>query len=197
VSNPVIEQPWWLDGLDKDGSSDERGEATITDKQAADLTEMWKQFLRTQLADDQNNDPLVRARRCGACHLAEIATDAYLGKQKAGGKRAFAHGAQRVAVAGSAAVAAGTGGALAAGLSGTPAHVFGIVILALGIATAALTALSPDTDYQRFRGKARAYEELWRNVWAYATTKLLTASAAEIDTAIERFAASSRAVGSP
>ena len=73
-----------------------------------------------------------------------------------------------------------------------------IVILALGVATAAATALSPETDYQRFRGKARAYEELWRNVWAYTTIELPTASSrAEIDAAVQRFTASSRAVGSP
>jgi hypothetical protein len=193
-----VSDGWWPGGLDRDGSVDADGRPAITDKQAADQMQLWKQVVKDRLGVDPVNDPLVLARRSAACHLAAIATDAYLGKQKASGKRNFAHGAQRVAVGSTAAVAAGSGGALAAGLSGSPAHVFGIVILALGIATAAATALSPETDYQRYRGKARAYEELWRNVWAYTTTELPTVtSQAKIDAAIERFAASSRAVGSP
>jgi hypothetical protein len=188
---------WWPDCLDADGSLDADGKEAITDKQAREQTRMWKRMVLDALGVEESNDCVLRVRRCAACQLAAIATDACLSKEHAGQKRNFSHTAQRLAVGSSAALAAATGGVLAAGLSGLPAHVFGIVVLIVGIATAAASAVSPEADYQRYRGKARQYEQLWRDVWAYATLTLPTASPGSIAGKLEQFSAASKAVGNP
>jgi hypothetical protein len=182
---------WWPQCLDADADTVKE----IDDELAKTQTEYSKQRVREALADP--SDPDLERRRSAACQLAALASEAWLSQGHAREKRGAAQTGQRVAAGASAALAAGTGGALAAGLKGLPAHVFGIVVLVAGIGTAAVSALSPDAEYQRNRAKVRQYEQLRRDIWAYMTLTLPTAEPESIEGRCQQFNATFAAIGSP
>jgi hypothetical protein len=151
----------------------------IRDRRARRQTKRYVAIVAEKLRDPAKFTDLPQ-RQLAACQLMMWATDVWIDKAHAGRKRSIAHNAQRLAAGGAAAVAAGSGAALAAGLSGTAAKVWGLVVLGLGVGSGAAAAMWPLTDYERNRAKARQYEWLWRDMWAYLLDKVATDSLGDI-----------------
>jgi len=182
---------WWTEFLNADPEAEAEAEAGSRTVQ----TEKFKQMLREALGETPTPDADQRQRRKAAYQVTEMATRVWSSKQSADRKRSRAHASQRWASGASAAVAAGSGGALAAGLGGASAKVFGIIALVIGIVAAAVAAMRPETEYQRNRSKARQYEQLWWDMWNYATLRLPTINADTISDQLEKFSAAIKAVG--
>jgi hypothetical protein len=192
---------WWREFLDADAMADADADAkTAADADAkagsrTEQTRKFKQMLREVLGENPTRDADLRLRRMAAYEVAQMANRAWTSKRHADRKRSRAHTAQRWASGGSAAVAAGSGGALAAGLGGATAKVVGITAFIIGIVAGATAAMLPETEYERNRGKARQYEQLWWDMWNYATLELPTIKADTISDQIKKFSAAIEAVG--
>jgi hypothetical protein len=175
---------WWDDFLEP-AAQDQRAEQTAR----------FKRRLADALSDTGEKDADLQLRRRAAGQLAEIANRVWESCESAGKKRSWAHNAQRLAAGGSAAAAAGSGGALASGLGGTTATVLGIVVIGIGILTGIGAAIWPETEYERNRGKARQYEQLWWNIWDFALLELPAIKTEAIYGKVEEFAAAVKSVG--
>jgi len=94
----------------------------------------------------------------------------------------------RLAAGVTAAVTTVTGGTLLAQVHGVAATVIGVTAVVLGITGAAIAAMQPRESHARNVTMAARYENLWWDMYVFGTTQLCTASSAEFDKAMRRFA---------
>jgi hypothetical protein len=183
----MVASAWWEDFVNEPVATGSRT------AQRDRLMKILREALEGGGQEDQDAD--LQVRRRAAYQLVEMANRVWKSHQDAGKKRSWAHAAQRMAAGGSAAVAAATGVALAAGFHGTAARVFGIVVAGLAIFAGVVSAIWPESEYQRNRGKSRQYEKLWWDIWDFATLELPTINLAELPSKLEKFSEEKRAVG--
>lgn len=181
------ESNWWEEFLA------EPAEAGEMEDKTKELKQLLGEALRGAGIADRDDD--LHLRRRAAYQLTDMANRVWRSHESAGNKRSKAHTAQRVAAGGGAAVAAGTGGALAGGLKGTTATVLGIVVIGIAVLAGIVSAVWPESEYKRNMRKARRYEKLWWDIWAFATLELPTIKPDAISGKLEAFSAAIEVVG--
>ncbi len=201
---------WWqdfvdgadLDQIDAPASRTRakriRGSFKRVDKPRAfdDQTRVFRSMLAESFgSEDGHVDSDLLTRRRAAYELAKMADRVIASRRKSGDKRTASQVAQRVAAGASVAAAAGSGGALAAGVAGSTRAVLGITVVIIATLAGVGAAMLPESEYLRNREKARRYEQLYWDLWTYATLQLPTAGLDQVAARLEAFSAAIKDVG--
>ena len=126
-------------------------------------------------------------RRLLAISLAELADDVSRRQIRNGHHRTLLLNLNRAGTGLTAAAAAASGGALAGGLQGTAAALLATGALAAAAVGGLATAMAPETDTARYRGKTNEFGQLEGRIWDYLLQRLPTAPLPEAIDQLDAF----------